>query len=406
MRILFFCPGDLYSKPNPGFHLLTTLMSDILCAGHEIHYIGKSEKGLDRHIPEELINNSKFSYSLIEKKRVNRKNMIARYIYGVIFALSSRKYVKNHIKNCDAVFAVSNPTVLFNILVIRHYSKTIKIIYNVQDMFPGSTIASGKLSNRLIQNVFFNLQKVAYRKSDIITAISEDMKRKLIEQSVPEEKIRVIVNWFDDKNVREVPRNENLFIKKYSMKSDKFYVQYAGTMGYVFDYKMVLSVARLLHEHDDIVFQMIGEGSQKAEFIEEAKKQELTNIVFLPLEPQEMVPHVYSACDICFIPLKRGIIGNSVPSKAGLLMACKRAIVTTADEDSDYNRMINDEHIGIACSTENPQAAANAILKLKEDATFREACAINGYEYGKISYSRTHNTQKYIHLFEEITQQY
>ncbi len=405
MRILFFCPGDLYSKPNPGFHLLTTLMCDILNAGHELHYIGKSEIGLDRHIPDDLISNSHFSYSLIEKKRVNRTNMFARYAYGVLFALSSRKYVKRLIKDYDVVFAVSNPTVLFNILVVRHYSKSIKIVYNVQDMFPGSTIASGKMSNKLLQHLFFKLQKIAYRKANIITAISEDMKTKLLEQGVPEEKIRVIVNWFDDKSVREIPRKDNLFIKKYNMQRDQFYVQYAGTMGYVFDYNMVLSVARLLQEHDDIIFQMIGEGSQKTAFIEEAKRQQLSNIVFLPLEPQEMVPHVYSACDICFIPLKKGIIGNSVPSKAGLLMACKRAIVTTADEGSDYNRMINDEHIGIACSTDNPQDAADAIIKMKEDAVFRDYCAKSGYEYGKISYSRSNNTRKYIELFEEIAQQ-
>lgn len=64
---------------------------------------------------------------------------------------------------------------------------------------------------------------------------------------------------------------------------------------------------------------MIGFGSQYDQFIAEAKERRLDNIVFYPLEPQPMVPHVYSACSICFIPLKRDIIGNSVPSKAGLL---------------------------------------------------------------------------------------
>ena len=405
MNILIFATGDFYTKPNPSFHLLTTLISDMLKVGIHIFYVGVEEEGLEKHIPDDFEKHPNFMYSLVKVKRIKKSSFVSRYLHGIKYAVDARKYIKKYIDNSDIVFARSSPTVLYNILTIRRVSKDVKILYGIQDMFPGSTIASGKMPNKLMQRFFYNLQKKAYEKANYISVISEDMKMKLLEQGVQEEKIRVIVNWFDDSSIREIPRDENLFIKKYSMSNDKFYVQYAGTMGYVFDYKMVLSVARLLQDHDDIVFQMIGEGSQKAEFIEEAKKQELTNIVFLPLEPQEMVPHVYSACDICFIPLKRGIIGNSVPSKAGLLMACKRAIVTTADEESDYNRMINDEHIGIACSTENPQAAANAILKMKEDATFRETCAINGYEYGKISYSRTHNTQKYIHFFEEITQQ-
>ena len=47
----------------------------------------------------------------------------------------------------------------------------------------------------------------------MITAISEDMKVKLIEQGVPEKKIRVIVNWYDENAVHEVPWNENRFVK-------------------------------------------------------------------------------------------------------------------------------------------------------------------------------------------------
>lgn len=58
-----------------------------------------------------------------------------------------------------------------------------------------------------------------------------------------------------------------------------------------------------------------------------------------------MVPHVYSACSVCLIPLPKGVIGNSVPSKAGLLMACHRVIVTSADEGSEYNKMFEREKL-------------------------------------------------------------
>ena len=125
---------------------------------------------------------------------------------------------------------------------------------------------------------------------------------------VKEEKIHSIVNWFDDRSVHEVSWSENRFVNKYGLCKDKFYVQYAGTMGYVFDYKMVLNVAEKLKGYNDIEFHMIGEGSQKESFIKEAKERELSNIVFFPLEPQHMVSDVYSACSICLIPLKRVLL--------------------------------------------------------------------------------------------------
>ncbi len=211
-----------------------------------------------------------------------------------------------------------------------------------------------------------------------------------------------MVNWFDDTSVQEVWWDENRFVEKYKMEKDKFYVQYAGTMGYVFDYKMVLNVAKLLQPYNDIEIQMIGEGSQKEAFISEAKGEGINNIKFLPLEPQNMVSDVYSACSVCFIPLKKGIIGNSVPSKAGLLMACKRPIVTTSDEGSDYNNMINSNNIGFAYSTDSPDKVAESLVYLKNNPNEARQMGENGFEFGHDLYSRTSNMNLYLDLFLEL----
>lgn len=195
-----------------------------------------------------------------------------------------------------------------------------------------------------------------------------------------------------------------LIMKKFinSISKDKFYVQYAGTMGYVFDYKMVLNVAEKLKDYSDIEFHMIGQGSQKESFIKEAKEKALGNIVFYPLEPQHMVSDVYSACSICLIPLKRGIIGNSVPSKAGLLMACKRTIVNSVDEDSDYYRVFNENELGISASNNSPDDVAEAIVSLYQDKDKRDSFAKKGHEFGKKYYSRSINTKKFMDIFQQM----
>ncbi len=171
-------------------------------------------------------------------------------------------------------------------------------------------------------------------------------------------------------------------------------------MGYVFDYKMIISVAELLKDYKDIEFQMIGQGSQKEDFVREANG--LDNIVFYPLEPQNMVSDVYSACSICLIPLKKGIIGNSVPSKAGLLMACNRTIVNSVDEDSDYYKMFNDNDMGISVPNDNPQAVADAILTLYKDEGMRIRLANNGHKFGQEYYARSNNTIKFINTFKKM----
>lgn len=401
MKILYFASVDFFAKPNPSFHLMTALIEDLLNEGHYVNFIGCKLRGIDKHIPDIFLKNEKFKYYLIDTPNTSKSNFLKRYFDGIIYARKAKKFLKKFYAETDVVFIQSSPTVYYNISVARSVFNDKKIIYNVQDMFPGSSIASGVMKNKFIQEYFFKKQKKAYKKSDVIVCISDDMKLKLQEQGVSSEKIETIVNWYDDKTVKYISKN-NKFIEKYKLSSSKFYVQYAGTMGYVFDYNMVLKVAKLLEGEKDIEFQMIGEGSQKEIFLKEKEVRRLKNIVFYPLQPQEMVSDVYSACNVCFIPLKLGVIGNSVPSKAGLLMACHKPIITSADYDSLYNEMINKNKIGFAFGNNDENKIAAAIIYLKENPEDCRLLGENAFKYGHELYSRTSNTKKYIDLFKRL----
>ncbi|WP_443624797.1 glycosyltransferase family 4 protein [Catenibacterium sp.] len=403
MNILYFASVDFYQKPNPSFHLMYSMITDLLESNNKINYVGLALEGIEQHIPIEFINNPNFSYDLIDMPNTKKSSFVKRYIDGIKYAVAAKKHIKKMINDSDVIFIQSSPTALYNISVVKRFVKdSKKIIYNVQDMFPGSSIASGVMPQKWMQIVFSSLQKIAYRKSDIIVAISDDMKDKLIEQGVPNEKIEVIVNWFDDRTVSEVSWDKNRFVKIANMDKEHFYVQYAGTMGYVFDYHMIIKVAEILQDDSKIIFQMIGEGSQKQEFVKTVKEKQLNNIVFLPLQPQDMVSDVYSACSTCIIPLKHGVIGNSVPSKAGLLMACKRSIVTSTDKGSKYNSMIKDNGIGFAFGDNEPEKMAEAILKLSKNTELCKHMGIKGYEFGHKLYSRAENMKKYVDLFERM----
>jgi len=109
-----------------------------------------------------------------------------------------------------------------------------------------------------------------------------------------------------------------------------------------------------------------------------------------------------SAWIYLFIALKRDIIGNSVPSKAGLLMSCRRVIVNSVDEWSDYYKMFEREDMGISASNLDSDAVTAAILKLYNNRTLIEHFANNAQSYGKAYYSRTVNTKLYNDLYVEM----
>ena len=403
MKLLFLV--SCMEKPNPSWHLMKALMEDTLEAGIEIHAIQRHfEDAQMPPFPETILNHKKFSYSEVLCKPVDKKKFVKRYLEAITFSWRLRKHIRKN-NDYDAIFMQSSINSFYNMCNARHFAKKRPVIFNSQDMFPGSAIANGSMPKKWMQKIFYTMQRYAYKKITMFTAISEDMKIKLMEQGVPEEKIKVIVNWYDDAAVKEIAWEKNRFVKQENMSRDKFYVQYAGTMGTNFNPDVIIDAAERLKDKKDIVFQMIGNGVRKEKFQKNAIERGLNNIVFLPLQPQDMVADVYSACSVCLIPLKRGVIGNSVPSKAGLLMACRRVIVNSVDAGSDYGNMFEREKIGFSADIEDGEKIAHDILYLYENPDVREEYANRAKEYGEKEYSRTVNTKKYIELFKSFEKQ-
>ena len=401
MKALFFV--TCMEKPGPSWHLMKALMEDALAAGIQIHAVQRHYKNaVMPPFPDTILNHENFSYSEVLCKPVEKTAFVKRYLDGIKYAFGRSRHMKKY-NDYDIMFIQSSPSSFYSLCFARHYAKKRPVVFNNKDMFPGSAIANGSMPHKWMQKIFYAMQRYAYKKVDMFTVISEDMKLKMMEQGVPEEKIRVIVNWYDDAAVKEVAWEDNRFVKQENMSKDKFYVQYAGTMGTNFNPDIILEVAEKLKDREDIVFQMIGDGVRKAKFVENAKARGLDNIVFLPLQPQDMVADVYSACSVCLIPLKQGVIGNSVPSKAALLMACGRVIVNSVDEDSDYYDMFHREQIGFSAGTKDADKLAKDIVYLAEHPEVRKEYGERAKVYGAAEYSRTVNTKKYIDLFEEIT---
>lgn len=83
-------------------------------------------------------------------------------------------------------------------------------------------------------------------------------------------------------------------------------------------------------------------------------------------------------------------------------MACRRVIITSSDEGSDYNDMFEREQIGIACSSDKPEDVVAGILRLRDNPEIKEQYAENAKKYGQKVYSRTMNTALYEKLYERV----
>ena len=394
MKILFLT-SEGFDTPNSINHLCATLLEDILKAGIEVHSISSHKTGQYADIPESLLKYSNFTYDIIHRKNINKNNFVKRYMDEIKYAFQAKKVWKKQRKTYDAILLQSNPNSVVNAVLLSSIKKP--IILNLYDVFPGHAMSIGVIKNKFIYNVLRIIQKVLYRKCTYVVAMSDDMKKQLLAEKVPDKKIVVINNWFDDEIFKKISRENNAFIQKYNLDQEKFYVQFAGLLGYVFDYKMYIDVAEKLKDNSAIVFHLIGDGNQKKIILDEIEKRGLTNIQYFPWQPLDIIAHVYSACDIGIIPLKQGVIGNGIPSKACQLMAARRTILNSV-EKSDYTDLFEKFQMGVNVTSQDAQAVANEILRLYKEPDLRDVMGENACQYAWEHYSRQKNTSKFIDL--------
>lgn len=399
MKILFIT-AEGFDTPNPNNQMAEVMIRGFLDNGYIVHLIQSRRKRINPDIPASLFGRSNFFCDTIDRAVIEKSNFIRRYLNDMKYAFTAMRYWKR-VKNADVIYLQSNPTIIYSMVLLKLF-KRLPIVYSIYDVFPGHAYDIGVIKSKLVYNILRILQKPCYRMASRITVLSEDMKEKVIMQGADANKVFIVPAWFDDKTIQEIPRDKNRFILKYNIPDDKFYVQFAGTVGYVFNYLTVIELAKRLKRYNEIVIQIIGDGNVKQKFIEEAIKLGLDNIVFYPLQPVEMVSDVYSACNVCIIPLQKGVIGNGVPSKAPILMACKRVIVNSVELNSYYARMFQDNDMGISVDIEDYDGLAEAIISLYQSPETINRMTQNAYKFVKSNFTSTLSICKLMKIFDEI----
>ena len=400
MRIMYFI-FEGFDTANGTNHLALTTMQTFLDNGIDVYLVTSHSKGLFPDIPDVLADRKGFTYSVIQREMVEKKNFVQRYMDGMKYAYRASKVWRRQVNMIDLVILQSTPTVFFSAFLLHRYLKK-PVIFNSFDVFPDGPYLFGAITNRAVFKVLSYMQKYVYEKSNKIIVISDDMKKVFLKKKIDHKKLVIIPNWYDSSVVREVKEEDNRFKKKFHIDSKKFIVQYAGNFGYTFNYKAVIEVAKILKEDNRIEFHMIGTGGFEEDFKREAA--DLSNIKFFPWQDSSLINDVYSACDIEFIPLSRGVIWTSFPSKCTLLMACGRTFLCMCEKKSHFYRLVNEKKVGFCIDRSDYEKAAQVIQKLAADRKKMKQYENNAKRCGEKYYSSTVNACKYVDVVRMIAE--
>lgn len=303
------------------------------------------------------------------------------------------------IKNVDIILAPSPPLTLGLTESLLGARWHVPYIYNVQDIYPDIAVEQGYLRNPRLIGMFRWVENRVYSNAAAVTVLSEAHRANLLAKGVPPEQVVIIPNLIDTDFVRPVPRR-NLWAAEHGA-NDHFIVAYAGNIGASQALDTLLGAARLLQGHPEILFQVIGRGSAKAELESRVQEWGLRNIAFLAFQPREQLPQVYGSADVHLVLLRRGIMG-SVPSKIFTIMAAGRPIIACVDEASDAAHIVRTANAGVVIPPENPQELAETIRRLAQDSRARAKMGECGRAHVVQYYSKRAIGRQYVELCSKL----
>ncbi len=269
-------------------------------------------------------------------------------------------------------------------------------IFSVHDVYPDVGIRLGIFTTRA-QIAFVSwLERFCLDHASVVRILSDSFRPGLGDLKVAASKISLVHDWVDTDLIRPLPR-ENQFSQQYGL-CESFVVMYAGNIGLSQGLEKVLDTARLLEDHRDVQFVIVGDGTGLASLKAEVAQAQSTNVHFIPFQPRQRLPEVLASASTSLVILKPGIGAASLPSKIFSIMASGRPILICVDKDSEAWRLIEQAGAGIWVDPENPKRLAEAILMLKRDDALREKLGCNGRQWSEQHHSARYSAEQFERL--------
>jgi glycosyltransferase involved in cell wall biosynthesis len=263
----------------------------------------------------------------------------------------------------DVVVTMTDPPTIGLVGVIASMWHRRPLVQICQDIFPDIAIALGKLRSSLVAKVWSRLNLLVRHRASKLIVVGRDMREKLVRADVPSEKVVFVPNWAEE----QVAHEDELHRIRGEMNWDgSFVVMHAGNIGLAQNLSVVLEAAERLRDQPDILFVFLGDGAVKHSLVDEARRRQLSNVVFQPYLPRKDAQLVMAAADAHIVSLVPGLWGCAAPSKTYGVMAAGRPFVAAVDEGSEPARIIEEFDCGVRVPPGDSLALAAAVPELRK----------------------------------------
>ncbi len=269
-------------------------------------------------------------------------------------------------------------------------------VFELGDLWPYSISAVGVLKKGVLLTLFEKFELFLYRQSVAVAALTSAFKVNLIERGIPADKIHVVINGVDLD--RYEPQERNLELAGRWSLAEKFVVGYIGTHGMAHGLANVLNSADLLADRDDIVFLFVGAGAERETLIVDSSRRGQKNVLFIPAQPKERMPDIWSLCDVALVHLSDSpAFADVLPSKIFEAMAMGLPVLLVSPL-GEASKLVQKHNIGLWVPAGEPGLLSEAVRSLAGNRSKLEFLATSSLAVAP-EYSREIQAQKMLEVF-------
>lgn len=263
-------------------------------------------------------------------------------------------------KKFDTVMVVV-PSFQFGLLgcFYKAFRKT-KLVYHIHDFQIEAAQDLKMIKSESLIRILFRVEKYIFRKSDIISSVSEKMVSKIEEKSGKE--VFLFPNWSDTNFFKPLHDKEKLKIDFGFSPKDKI-VLYSGAIGEKQGLEAIVHAAEKFKDNAQVKFLICGSGPYKEKLQTLSEKRSLDNVIFFPLQPKDKFNQFLNMADVHLV-IQKAIASDLVmPSKLTTILSVGGLALITANKGTGLHSLVDKYNMGILVDAENQNVLNEGLEK-------------------------------------------
>ena len=322
-------------------------------------------------------------------KYSNNMNFIQRIYSFIVYCIYA--YIIGRKLNYGLVLASSTPLTVAIPGIFLSKIRKVPFILEVRDLWPAIPIELKIIRNVFLIKLSQYLERISYRLSDKIIALSNGMRDGIINAGINKSKITVIPNGSDIELFNINSKSDIGFIDRTDwLNTDRDIIIYTGAIGKINGLSyMAFMAEEMIKLNPNVLFCIIGDGVEKDKVNLLAKKLGIMNNNFymVPKMSKKKLPQILSISTVLtsFVINEKILWNNSANKFFDGLAAGKPLMINYGGWQAD---LLNEYDAGIVVSPDDPIIGAKKLNNLLLDKQRLQNMGQAGLELAKTVFNR------------------